>query len=110
MDATSSRRLSKRRLLIGGLGFAIGFVIYFAIGWFFGDKAPSWVLGGKYPTWSAVVVGLFATAIALSYAEKRGQIPTADEIRAQEVESHHNPIGIKDTGGIDATTTTEERS
>jgi hypothetical protein len=110
MEETSSRNLRKRRLLIGAIGFAVGFVIYFAIGWFVGDRFPSWVFGGKYPTLGAVVVGLFGSAIALASAEKRGQIPTADAIRAQEVEGRRNPIGIKDSGGTHMTTTTQERS
>ena len=110
MDTTSSKHLRNRRLLIGAIWFVVGFVIYFTIGFFIGDKVPSWVLGGEYPTLGAVVVGLFGSAIALTYAEKRRQIPTADEIRAQEVESRRNPIGIKAGGGTDVTTTTEERN
>ncbi len=94
METASSKALKRRRLLIGAIGFVGGFVIYFAIGFFIGDKVPSWMLGGKYPTASAFVVGLICSAIALAYAEKRKRIPNADEIRSEEVEKRRNPIGI----------------
>lgn len=76
METASSKNLLRRRLLIGVFGFVVGFVIYFTIGLFIGDKVPSWMLGGKYPTFGAFVVGLVFSTIALGYAEKRKRIQT----------------------------------
>lgn len=79
------KQFKRRRILVAIVGFIPGFLIGIPITLLLEQRSFSML---------TFMIGLFGSSIALSLAERKMNLPTADDVKDMEHKRSLNPLGI----------------